>query len=207
MSQSTKSLAVAALLPFAWLRRRVLAPLERLWSHVRLRERITTPLDPSVVVLGPAEIHGTGNIRLGRALYLYPGLYLETQGAGEIDVGDEVVMSRGVHLVAFARIRIGEGSMIGEYTSIRDANHRTDGDRALRWSGHESRPIQIGRQVWIGRGVTVLPGVSIGDGAVIGANAVVTRDIPAGAIAVGVPARVIQAAAATRSVGATATPV
>lgn len=206
MSQSTKRLLVAALLPFAWFRRRALTPLGRLWSHARLSEQIKTPLDPSVVVLGPAEVHGTGNISLGRALYLYPGLYLETQGAGEIDVGDEVVMSRGVHLVAFARIRIGDGSMIGEYTSIRDANHRTDGDRALRWAGHESRPIQIGRQVWIGRGVTVLAGVSIGDGAVVGANAVVTRDIPAGAVAVGVPARVMPNAASTHSVGATATP-
>jgi len=206
MSQSMKRLLVAALLPLAWLRRRALTPLGRLWSHARLREQISAPLDPSVVVLGPAEIHGTGNIHLGRALYLYPGVYLETQGAGEIHVGDEVVMSRGVHLVAFGRILIGDGSMIGEYTSIRDANHRTDGDQALRWSGHESRPIQVGRQVWIGRGVTVLAGVTIGDGAVIGANAVVTRDIPAGAVAVGVPARVIQAHTGTQPAGVTSSP-
>ncbi|UHD18705.1 acyltransferase [Thiocapsa bogorovii] len=120
---------------------------------------------------------------------------LETQGAGEIEVGDEVVLSRGVHLVAFERIRIGDGSMVGEYTSIRDANHRTGTEPALRWSGHESSPITIGRQAWIGRGVTLLPGVTIGDAAVIGANAVVTRDIPAGAVAVGVPARVVRSAA------------
>ncbi|RKT44279.1 acyltransferase [Thiocapsa rosea] len=192
MSKGIKGLAVSALTPLARLRRRLLEPLGRLWNHARLRERITSALDPSVVVLGVPEIHGTGNIRLGRQLYLYPGLYLETQGAGEIRIGDEVVISRGVHLVAFERIHIGEGSMIGEYSSIRDANHRTGTDRALRWSGHESRPIAIGRQVWIGRGVTVLPGVTIGDGAVIGANAVVTRDIPAGAVAVGIPARLIK---------------
>ena len=147
MSKGIKGLAVAVLTPVAWLRRRVLAPLGRLWSHARLRERITSPLDSSVVVLGVPEIHGTGNIRLGRQLYLYPGLYLETQGAGEIRIGDEVVISRGVHLIAFERIRIGEGSMIGEYTSIRDANHRTGTEGALRRSGHESRPIAIGRQV------------------------------------------------------------
>jgi acetyltransferase-like isoleucine patch superfamily enzyme len=200
MNTGIKGLAVAALTPLAGLRRRVLEPLGRLWSHARLRERFTPPLDPSVVVLGVPEIHGTGNIRLGRRLYLYPGLYLETQGTGEIRIGDEVVISRGVHLVAFERIQIGEGSMIGEYSSIRDANHRTGTDRALRWSGHESRPIVIGRQVWIGRGVTVLPGVSIGDGAVVGANAVVTRDIPAGAVAVGIPARVVKKASTARPV-------
>jgi acetyltransferase-like isoleucine patch superfamily enzyme len=40
--------------------------------------------------------------------------------------------------------------------------------------------------------VTILGGVSIGEGAVIGANAVVTKNIPAGAIAVGIPAQVIK---------------
>nr|MDJ0577657.1 DapH/DapD/GlmU-related protein [Xenococcaceae cyanobacterium MO_234.B1] len=46
--------------------------------------------------------------------------------------------------------------------------------------------------VWLGYQVIVLDGVSIGQGAVIGAGSVVTRDIPSGAIAVGVPARVVK---------------
>lgn len=205
MRPSLKPLAVTLLLPFAAVRRRVGEPLGRLWHHTRLRERLPAGLDPSVVVLGAPEIHGTANIRLGHALYLYPGLYLETQGAGLIEIGDAVVMSRGVHLVAFARIRVGAGSMIGEYTSIRDANHRTGTDQALRWSGHDSRPITIGCEVWIGRGVTILPGVTIGDGAVIGANAVVTRDVPPGAVAVGVPARTL-ATSETRAAAPPLTP-
>jgi acetyltransferase-like isoleucine patch superfamily enzyme len=180
------------LLPLARLRQRLLEPLGRLWSHTRLRARLSVPLDPSVVVLGAVEVHGTGHVRTGRRLYLYPGLYWETRGQALIEIGDEVVMSRGVHLVAFSGIRIGAGSMIGEYSSLRDANHRVSAETDLRWAGHEGRPIEIGRQVWIGRGVTVLPGVRIGDGAVIGANAVVNQDIPAGAVAVGVPARVIR---------------
>jgi acetyltransferase-like isoleucine patch superfamily enzyme len=48
----------------------------------------------------------------------------------------------------------------------------------------------------------VLPGVTIGDGAVIGANAVVTRDIPVGAVAVGIPARVVKSASTDRPVAA-----
>ena len=54
----------------------------------------------------------------------------------------------------------------------------------------ESKKTIIGNDVFIGANVTVLDGVKISDGAVIGAGAVVVKDIPAYAIAVGVPAKV-----------------
>lgn len=56
----------------------------------------------------------------------------------------------------------------------------------------EHGPIEIGSDVFIGANVTVLENVKIGNGAVIGAGAVVVRDIPAFAIAVGVPAKVVK---------------
>lgn len=50
----------------------------------------------------------------------------------------------------------------------------------------------IGARVYIGAGAKILGGVAVGDGAKIGANAVVVKDVPAGATAVGVPARIIE---------------
>ena len=50
----------------------------------------------------------------------------------------------------------------------------------------------VGNDVWIGREARIMPGVTIGDGAVIGAHSVVASDIPAYAIAVGNPARVVR---------------
>jgi acetyltransferase-like isoleucine patch superfamily enzyme len=164
----------------------------RLWAHARLASKIQGAVDESVVVLGVPEVQGTGRIFLGKDLYLYRELYLETQGTGEIHLGSRVVLSRGVHLVAFGRIDIGDDSMIGEYTSIRDANHRVSEGERLRASGHNFRPIRVGHNTWIGRGVTILSGVTIGNNCVVGANAVVTRDVPSGTTVAGVPARALE---------------
>jgi acetyltransferase-like isoleucine patch superfamily enzyme len=187
-----KKALLALGVPLARLMEGVLQPATRLVAAARFGGRLRFPIDPSVVVLSAPEVHGTGAVELGRDLYLYRDLYLETRETATIRIGDRVVISRGTHLVALTGIEIGDGTMIGEYTSIRDANHRVGEATDIRDSGHDAKPISIGRNVWIGRGVTILPGVRIGDGAVIGANAVVVRDIPEGAIAVGVPARPLE---------------
>ena len=183
-----KSALARALRPFARL---AVAGerLARVWAHARTAVRLADGLDPSVVVLGPPEVHGSGRVRIGRETLLYPGLFLETQRDGAIDVGERVVLSRGVHLVAYQRVTIGACTMIGEYASVRDANHRVDPQISVRDSGYDAQAIVIGAHVWIGRGAAVLPGVRIGDRAVIGANAVVTHDVEAGAVVAGVPAR------------------
>jgi maltose O-acetyltransferase len=86
------------------------------------------------------------------------------------------------------RIEIGEAAQIGPGVQLVTADHPRDA--AVRAAGLEfGRPIRIGRNVWIGAAALILPGVTIGDDAVIGAGAVVTRDVPAGATAVGNPAR------------------
>jgi maltose O-acetyltransferase len=106
------------------------------------------------------------NIRAGRNLFVnYDCIFLDV---APIDIGDDVQIAPAVQL----------------YT----ATHPLD--PAVRRSGLESgRPIRIGDNVWIGGGAIVLPGVTIGDDAVIGAGSVVTRDVPAGVVVVGNPAR------------------
>jgi acetyltransferase-like isoleucine patch superfamily enzyme len=178
----------------AWLRatESMRRNASRISAHAHLAASLKTPVPASVVILGRARVYGNGLIVLGEDLLLYPNLYLETLENGTIYIGDSVVISTGTHLVAMTSITIGAGSMIGEYVSIRDANHIRSPGRTLRDAGHSTKAIVIGKEVWIGRGVTVLQGVTIGHGATIGANAVVTRDVPAGAVVGGVPAHPLQ---------------
>jgi acetyltransferase-like isoleucine patch superfamily enzyme len=185
-----KALLSLLLTPLAWGQRVVLDRGLRLWSLACLQEATGRRVDASNVILGRLELHGTRNIKLGRNALIYPGVYLETQGAGEITLGDNVVLSRGVHIVAFERVTLGDGCMVGEYASIRDANHRL-GQNSIRDSGHDSAPIDIRANAWVGRGVSVLKGVSVGAHAVVGANAVVTRPVAAQQIVGGVPARAL----------------
>jgi acetyltransferase-like isoleucine patch superfamily enzyme len=191
-SSAIKSALAAPLVLWYRMMSYPLKAWRRLSAFAALRARVAYPIPASTVVLGRVNVYGAGRIRLGEGLLIYPRQYMETQGDGEIVIGDGVVLSTGVHLVSYAGLFIGKGTMIGEYTSVRDANHTRAEGMTLRDSDHSAKPIVIGSEVWIGRGVTVLGGVTIGDRAIVGANAVVTRDVPAGAVVAGVPAVPIQ---------------
>ena len=185
---SLKSVAIRALAPLAWCQRKLVTRALRVWHLARLQESIGRRIDPSNVVMGHVELHGTHNIQFGRNALIYPGVYLETQGAGRIVFGDDVVLSRGVHIVAFDQVTLGKGCMVGEYTSIRDANHKLN-TSSIRDAGHASSPVDIGANTWIGRGTAVLQGASIGAHCVVGANAVVTKALGAHQIVGGIPAK------------------
>ena len=188
MSSSAKSLLVAPLRSLLRATAGARESVRRLHAHASLAADLRFPLPTSVVVLGRSSVYGSRAIRFGEDTLLYPDIHLETQDPATISLGNGVVLSRGVHLVAMVGITIGPGTMIGEYASIRDSNHQRLAGVPMRLAGHRGNPIRIGSEVWIGRAAVVLGGVTIGDGATIGANAVVTRDVPAGVTVAGVPA-------------------
>lgn len=105
-----------------------------------------------------------------------------------IRLGAGVFLNFNCVILDVVPVEIGDRTLIGPGVQILAADHPREA--ATRAAGLESgRPIRIGADVWIGGGALILPGVTIGDGAIIGAGAVVTRDVPAGATAVGNPAR------------------
>jgi maltose O-acetyltransferase len=90
-----------------------------------------------------------------------------------------------------APITIGAACQIATRVQLLTATHPIDPEpRRAGWE--YGQPITIGDNVWLGGGVIVCPGVTIGQDTVVGAGSVVTRDLPAGVVAAGTPARVMR---------------
>jgi maltose O-acetyltransferase len=108
-----------------------------------------------------------------------------------IAIGAYTFINWGAVFLDVGRITIGDHVQFGPNVQLLTATHPLDPDRRRDgWEG--SAPITIGDNVWFGGGVIVLPGVTIGADTVVGAGAVVTRDLPAGVLALGNPARVVR---------------
>jgi len=134
-----------------------------------------------------------GNISIGKKGMIGRDIFLSATNDSEIVFGDYCSINTGGHVVAAYGIKIGSGTRIGEYVTIRDQNHEfEDPNKPIIKQGFSGSPITIGDDVWIGRGACIAPGVTIGKGSVIGANSVVTRDIPEYSVAVGAPAKVVR---------------
>ena len=97
------------------------------------------------------------------------------------------------------RIEIGSHCLLAGGIRIQDNDgHPIDPPRRLAGEPvdiDDVQPVVIEDGAWVGHSCMILKGVTIGRDAVIGAGSVVTKDIPAGCVAAGVPARVIRSLA------------
>lgn len=94
-------------------------------------------------------------------------------------------------------MRLGDHVGVAGHAFIADSDgHPADLERRLQGrhlAAADIRPVTIEDHVWIGRNAHVLKGVTVGRGAVVASGSVVTSDVPPGALAMGVPARMIKA--------------
>lgn len=137
-------------------------------------------------------------VRIGSHTSIDRNLWLHCAGTSEdcahgyFEIGDYSFIGCNAVMGAGGGIRIGNYVLIGQTVNIHAESHCfANPTRLIRDQGVDYQGIVIEDDVWIGSQVTILDGVTIGCGAVIGAGAVVSGSIPAYAIAVGVPARII----------------
>ncbi len=126
---------------------------------------------------------------VGEGTEIRPPLYVDY--GTHVRIGARSFANYGLVALDVAAITIGDDVQIGPGVQLLTPTHPVEAEpRRQKWEAAE--PITIGDNVWLGGGVIVLPGVTIGADTVVGAGSVVTRDLPAGVVAVGNPARVVR---------------
>lgn len=143
-------------------------------------------LGRNTVIVAPRQLKGVENIFLGDDIAVYAGGWLQCErGGGPIRIGDRTYLGHDVHVHAIDPVTIGSACVLADGVFVASTDHARDNRHDAVGTG----PITIGDRVFLGQRAVVLGGVRIGDGATVGAGAVVTKDVPAGAVVVGVPAR------------------
>lgn len=157
-------------------------------------------LDPRLLVhlAKVARFYSYAHLEPRRQLTAGPGLRLSPTAS--LRNGSRIVLGRDVHVGercylwagdSSGSIRLGDNALLAPEVFITATNYGTAAGTPIMAQPKREADVVIGADVWLGARVVVLPGVTIGDGVVVGAGSVVTKDLPAGAIAVGVPATVV----------------
>lgn len=137
----------------------------------RLRQKLPRQRGVNCQIEATVSFAHPERIKLGNHVYMGPRCFINGQG----------------------RVEIGDGSILAPGVVILSSSHDCSDERLLPYSlDNVMAPVVVGRGVWIGWGALLLNGIHIGDGAVVGAGSVVTRDVAAGEIVVGNPARVVR---------------
>jgi acetyltransferase-like isoleucine patch superfamily enzyme len=121
----------------------------------------------------PVAFHRRRGVRIGERVELIGGgPHMFGSEPYLVTIGDDVTISHDVDFITHD----------GGLRVVRD-----------RWPGaYMYAPISIGRRAFIGAHAVLMPGVTVGDGAVVGVMSVVTKDVPAGTVVAGVPARPVR---------------
>jgi len=131
-------------------------------------------------------------IAMGRGVQFSPNVSI--RNGQHISIGDGAHIGERCSLWAgerSGRIEIRDHALFGPEVYITASNYETAPGSYVMDQPRVEEDVVIGRDVWLGARVIVVAGVRVGDGCIVGAGAVVTKDLPPGSIAVGVPARVV----------------
>ncbi|GHB14961.1 sugar O-acetyltransferase [Salinicola rhizosphaerae] len=127
--------------------------------------------------------------RVGKGVHFEPTFRCEF-GVG-IEIGNDFYANFDCIILDAGGVTIGDKVLFGPRVGIYTSDHAIHPEERAA-GACRARPVTVGHRVWIGAGVHINGGVTIGEDSIIGSGSVVTKDIPAGVIAAGVPARPIR---------------
>jgi acetyltransferase-like isoleucine patch superfamily enzyme len=139
------------------------------------------------------DAKGTSNtgIRIGSGVFIGRNSILSCKN-GNIALADGANVGFNCEVFSASDVTIGKDTLVAAYCYLIGGDHEmTDPEASVIEQGRKSVGVHVGDGAWLGAGAKILDGVNVGDRAVIGAGAVVRVSVPDGAIAAGVPAKII----------------
>lgn len=133
------------------------------------------------------------HVTMGAGATLAPNVSL--RNGERISIGDRSKVGERAYLWAgdgSGRVTIGEDCRIGPEVFITASDYGLAPDEKISRQPRNERNVVIGNDVWLGARVFVAAGVTIGDGCVVSAGSVVSKSLPPGSVAVGIPARIVR---------------
>jgi acetyltransferase-like isoleucine patch superfamily enzyme len=138
-----------------------------------------------------AKGESNGGITIGSGVFVGRNSILSCKN-GDIALGDGVNIGFNCEVFSASRVTIDADTLLAAYCYVIGGDHDwSDPSAAVLAQGRKSDGVTIGAGAWLGAGAKILDGVAVGDRAIVGAGAVVREAVPEGAIAVGIPARVV----------------
>ena len=130
-------------------------------------------------------------IRIGSGVFIGRNSILSCKN-GDIELADGANIGFNCEVFSASRVTIGAGVLMAAYSYIVGGDHDfSDPSASVLAQPRTSAGVDVGAGAWIGAGAKILDGVTIGERAIVGAAAVVRESVPALAVSVGIPARVV----------------
>ena len=145
---------------------------------------------------GKLVVRGPGLVRVGRSVMFdhatgHINRLLTFDPAARLTIGNNCYIN-GVEIACKQEVSIGDCCILAECLIMDTDFHSVDTNRHDKTAKVRTAPVRIGRNVWLANKVIVIRGVTIGNDSVVGAGSVVTRDVPAGVVVAGNPARIVR---------------
>lgn len=128
-------------------------------------------------------------IRFGEDVCLGRGVVVDVPKGARLQMGNRVAFTGYTYISSAQEVVFEDDILVGEYSSVRDANHASSLSSTIKSQPMDPKPIHVESDVWIGRGVTILRGSTVKTGCIVGANALVNDCLEPLGVYVGQPAK------------------